>query len=57
MAKRAALTLELVENLSREKSVVNSMRRWCMLLRGLGPGLAFWLACTSGIVGMLCWSH
>jgi hypothetical protein len=57
MAKRATLTLKLLENLSRENVVVNSMRRWCTLLRGLGPGFGFWLACTSGIVGVLCWSH
>jgi hypothetical protein len=53
----AALTLELVEKLSRENSVVNSMRRWCTLLWELGPGLGFWLTCTSGIVGILYWSH
>jgi hypothetical protein len=39
--------------------VVNSMRGWRVLLRGLrlGPGLGFWLVCTSGIVGVLYWLH
>lgn len=55
MAKPATSTLECA--LSRENSVVNSMRRGWMVLRGLGPGLGFWLACTGGIVGILYWSH
>jgi hypothetical protein len=54
MAKRAALMLDS-RTISEE--ILFDAKEVALLLWELGPGLALWLVCTSGIVGVLYWLH